>query len=99
MLRIFCPYCEEHREEVEFHYAGQAHIQRPSVPDDCSDETWGAYLYFRNNPRGQHREMWVHNTGCRKFFNMCRDTVTYEIVATYRLGETSVPNSSRAPHD
>ena len=86
MLKIHCPYCQETREEEEFHYSGQAHIARPSDPDSCSDEDWGNYLYFRKNPRGRHMEMWVHAAGCRKFFNVIRDTITYEIEQTYLIG-------------
>ena len=86
MLKIHCPYCEELRDEEEFHYRGQAHIARPANPDECSDEEWGNYLYFRKNPRGLHREMWYHAAGCRKFFNVVRDTVTYEIHQTYPMG-------------
>lgn len=32
--------------------------------------------------------MWVHAAGCRKFFNVARNTQTYEIYATYKSGET-----------
>ena len=85
MLLIHCPYCGEPRDESEFHYAGEAHIQRPAAPDECSDEDWGRYLYFRRNTRGPHREMWHHAAGCRKFFNARRDTVSYEILETYPL--------------
>ncbi len=87
MLRIYCPYCAEYREETEFHYAGQAHIARPDDPDNRTDQEWGDYLYFRKNPRGPHMEMWVHTAGCRKYFNAVRDTVTYQIKETYRIGE------------
>ncbi|SER45838.1 sarcosine oxidase subunit delta [Vreelandella subterranea] len=87
MLHIYCPYCEELREEEEFHPKGQAHITRPADPDACSDEEWGDYLFFRDNPRGIHHEMWVHAIGCRKFFNVTRNTVTYEILETYPMGE------------
>ncbi|MEB6335385.1 sarcosine oxidase subunit delta [Serratia rhizosphaerae] len=89
MLHIWCPWCGEHREEEEFHAKGQAHIVRPADPDACSDEEWGEYLFFRDNPRGVHRELWVHAAGCRKFFNMVRNTVSYEILETYRIGEQS----------
>ena len=75
------------REEEEFHYAGQAHIIRPEDPDNTDDQTWGDYLYFRKNPRGLHREMWVHAAGCRKYFYAIRNTVTYEVHATYRVGD------------
>ncbi|MGO2391456.1 sarcosine oxidase subunit delta [Halomonas sp. AOP12-C2-37] len=87
MFYILCPYCKEHREEEEFHARGQAHLMRPSDPDNTNDEEWGDYLFFRNNPRGIHHEMWVHSVGCRKFFNITRNTVTYEILETYPMGE------------
>jgi sarcosine oxidase subunit delta len=88
MFLIHCPYCGEHREEEEFHAAGQAHLPRPLDPDSMTDEQWGYYLYYRKNPRGVHRELWVHAAGCRKFFNVARNTQTYEIYATYKSGET-----------
>lgn len=87
MFYIFCPYCKEHREEEEFHPRGQAHLLRPEDPENASDEEWGDYLFFRDNPRGIHHEMWVHSVGCRKFFNITRNTVTYEILETYPMGE------------
>ncbi|MBX2838188.1 MAG: sarcosine oxidase subunit delta family protein [Gammaproteobacteria bacterium] len=87
MFHIYCPHCEEFREEEEFHASGQAHLARPENPDNCSDEQWGEYLYFRKNPRGEHRELWVHAAGCRQYFNITRDTVTYEILNTYKVGE------------
>ena len=31
--------------------------------------------------------MWVHALGCRKFFNVTRDTLTYKILETYKIGE------------
>lgn len=96
MLEIYCPYCEESRQEEEFHAAGEAHIQRPPDPDSCSDTEWGNYLYFRNNSRGLHHEMWQHNAGCRKYFYVTRNTLTYEIVESYRIGEA--PKSSNCEH-
>ncbi|WP_447894671.1 sarcosine oxidase subunit delta [Vreelandella sp. GE22] len=87
MFYILCPYCQEHREEEEFHPRGQAHLMRPADPENTTDEEWGDYLFFRDNPRGIHHEMWVHSVGCRKFFNITRNTVTYEILETYPMGE------------
>ncbi|MYA16736.1 MAG: sarcosine oxidase subunit delta [Gammaproteobacteria bacterium] len=87
MLRIRCPYCQEARSEEEFSHAGEAHIPRPANPDASSDARWGEYLHLRRNPRGPHREMWVHTAGCRRYFNVQRDTVSYEILATYAMGE------------
>lgn len=87
MLMIYCPHCGEFREQEEFHSAGEAHIVRPLDPDNCTDEDWGNYLFYRKNTRGLHHELWVHAVGCRKFFNMTRDTVTYEIKEVYKMGE------------
>ena len=86
MLQIHCPYCDELREEEEFNYVGEAHIARPSKPEDLTDEEWGDYLYFRKNPRGIHHEMWLHAAGCRRYLNVTRDTVSYEILESYAIG-------------
>ncbi|MEX1057486.1 MAG: sarcosine oxidase subunit delta [Natronospirillum sp.] len=87
MFNIYCPYCEEYRSEEEFHAKGQAHLARPEDPDNCTDEAWGEFLYFRHNPRGLHHELWVHAAGCRKFFNITRDTRSYQIMETYKIGQ------------
>ena len=101
MFYISCPYCGEHREEEEFHPKGQAHIERPKEPEACGDEEWGNYLFFRDNPRGVHHEMWVHAVGCRKFFNITRHTVSYEILETYKMGEqpSITADSQNQPHE
>jgi len=98
MFVIYCPYCEEHREEEEFHASGEAHLARPLDPDSCSDKEWGDFLYFRKNPRGIHRELWQHTAGCRKYFNITRNTVSYEILETYKVGDVSSVNVEDAPH-
>ena len=87
MLQIYCPYCAELREEQEFHYAGEAHIVRPKEPESVSEQTWGEYLFHRKNPKGIHQELWLHSAGCRKYFNVSRNTVTYVIEQTYKVGE------------
>ncbi len=87
MLLIECPWCGE-RAQSEFSYGGEAHIARPRNPAALSDEEWGDYVFFRNNPKGLHRERWVHAMGCRRWFNMARDTVSGEIHATYAPGES-----------
>lgn len=86
MLLIYCPYCKEARDEEEFSYAGEAHIARPADPDSMSDNEWGDYLFFRKNPRGIHHEMWYHSAGCRRYFNVTRNTVSYQILETYGIG-------------
>jgi sarcosine oxidase subunit delta len=83
---IECPYCGP-REEVEFHYGGQAHVAYPQDPSALSDEEWARSLFFRDNPRGRFAERWMHTAGCRRWFNAVRDTLTYRFERTYRVGE------------
>ena len=86
MLLIQCPWCGA-RDEQEFGYGGEAHIARPERPERLSDEAWAAYLFMRTNPKGAHRERWVHQHGCRRWFNVVRDTSSHEILAVYEMGE------------
>ena len=86
MLRIPCPWCGV-RDETEFHYGGQAHITRPERQEELADAEWADYLFMRDNPKGGFAERWVHEAGCRRWFNVQRHTVTHEILAVYRIGE------------
>jgi len=87
MLRIPCPWCGV-RDETEFHYGGQAHVARPQSPDALTDEEWAGFLFMRDNPKGEFAERWMHSAGCRRWFNMKRHTVSHEILAVYKIGET-----------
>ncbi|MEM6415441.1 MAG: sarcosine oxidase subunit delta [Pseudomonadota bacterium] len=91
MLLIRCPYCQDYFPEVEFDYAGEAHIERPADPSLLSDDAWRDFLFIRSNTRGWHVERWRHTHGCGRFFNMVRHTVTDKILLTYRAGEP-MPN-------
>ena len=92
MLLISCPWCGQ-RDESEFSYGGEAHIVRPPEPDELTDEQWADYLFFRTNPRGMHREQWLHAAGCRRWFNVERDTLSYKIKSVYKVGETPPPGN------
>ena len=89
---IPCPWCGP-RDQSEFSYGGEAHIARPTEPDALTDDEWGEYLFMRKNTRGHHLEQWSHAYGCRRWFNVRRDTVTYAIDAVYKPGEP-VPGQS-----
>ena len=84
MLLINCPWCGD-RDESEFSCGGEAHISRPQDPYALNDAEWADYLFMRSNPRGAHREMWNHSQGCRRWFGVLRDTVTYKIDNSYEL--------------
>lgn len=86
MIQINCPYVGL-RDEIEFTYHGEAHIVRPTNGAEMTDEAWADYLFNRKNIKGIHLEQWQH-TGTRLFFNVARDTVTNEILATYKIGES-----------
>jgi sarcosine oxidase subunit delta len=82
MLQLSCPWCGP-RDETEYHYGGQAHVPYPEDPAALSDEEWAAYLFYRDNPKGPFAERWVHSVGCRRWFNVVRDTRSYEVLAVY----------------
>lgn len=79
MLRIPCPYCGE-RDRTEFTYGGDAGVQRPADTAHVGESVWDDYLYFRDNPAGEHREYWQHSLGCRQWFTLVRNTVTNEVL-------------------
>ncbi|MBI1778691.1 MAG: sarcosine oxidase subunit delta [Proteobacteria bacterium] len=95
MLLISCPWCGE-RAESEFRCGGEAHIHRPDP--SVADAEWADYLFMRKNPKGLQLERWCHVQGCRRWFNVARDTVTHRILRVYRMGEPAPPElATKAP--
>jgi len=86
MFVIDCPYCGP-RDQSEFSYAHEAHIARPTNAPEMSDAEWAQFVFLRKNTKGLYAERWWHAAGCRKFFNMLRNTATDQIHAVYRIGE------------
>ncbi len=86
MLNIECPYCGL-RDEIEFSCGGEAHIVRPNKCHGLSNKEWSEYLFSRYNPKGIFIERWVHSSGCRRWFNLVRNTITNEIYEIYKMGE------------
>ena len=84
MLQIDCPWCGP-RDESEFSYGGEARIARHERPDELSDAQWADYLFMRKNSHGAHLELWLHALGCRQWFEVERDTLSYQIKATLKL--------------
>ena len=89
MLLIKCPWCGE-RDETEFSYGGEAAIKRPLKPKDLNDKDWADYLFMRKNTRGLFLEQWNHSVGCRQWFLVERNTVTYEIISTKRMNSDAL---------
>ena len=88
MLLISCPHCGP-RDEHEFAYGHEAHIARPTLEQQntMTDAEWADYLFMRKNPKGLHREQWLHAQGCRRWFNAERHTVSYQFTKFYKPGE------------
>ena len=77
-MRIACPHCGERGNE-EFFYLGAAGLPRPVA--DAPAEAWHEYVYQRDNPAGQHKELWQHLNGCRRWLAVTRDTRTHAIAS------------------
>jgi len=86
MFLINCPFCGE-RDQSEFSCGGEAHIVRPKNPPDLTDDQWADYLFMRKNIKGIQFERWNHTNGCRRWFNIVRNTATDQILKIYLMGE------------
>ena len=86
MFLIRCPYCGP-RDMSDFVAGGEAHIARPAESAQMSDAEWADFLFMRANPKGVMAERWNHQAGCRRWFNVVRNTATDDILAVYKVGE------------
>ena len=68
------------RDAQEFTCLGSASlIDRPDWQADDAQEQFYEYCYLRDNPAGEHRELWFHEAGDRSWLVVTRNTVTHEI--------------------
>ena len=98
MLIIPCPYCGP-RDEIEFVCGGEAHIARPLAEHKITDSEFADYLFFRDNPKGVFLERWRHSAGCRRWFNVARDTVTHKIIEVYPMGSLPKKISAKTAYE
>ena len=69
------------RDAAEFVYKGDASlINRPDWQADDAAELFHEYLYLRDNPAGEHRELWYHEQGDRSWLVVTRNTLTHDII-------------------
>ncbi|MBO9403383.1 sarcosine oxidase subunit delta [Shimia sp. R9_3] len=69
------------RDAQEFTYLGDASlINRPDWQAENAAQAFHDYLYLRDNPAGEHRELWFHEQGDRSWLVVTRNTVTHEIL-------------------
>jgi sarcosine oxidase subunit delta len=45
---------------------------------------------MRKNTRGLFLEQWNHSVGCRQWFLVERNTITYEIISTKRINSDAL---------
>ena len=69
------------RDAAEFVYLGDAClIDRPDPGDENAARLFHDYLHIRDNPAGEHRELWFHEHGDRSWLVVTRNTVTHKIL-------------------
>jgi len=84
-MRITCPLCGE-RDRREFYYKGAAlALERPEP--DAGAAAWDAYVFLRDNPAGETRDLWYHADGCGAWIVVTRDTVSHAVLETRLAGE------------
>ena len=68
------------RDASEFTYLGDASlIDRPDRDAPDAMERFHDYVYLRDNPAGEHRELWYHEHGDRSWLVVTRNTLTHVI--------------------
>jgi len=69
------------RDAAEFVYLGDAAlIDRPDWRDENAAEKFHDYLYLRDNPAGEHQELWYHEQGDRSWLVVTRNTLSHDIL-------------------
>ena len=68
------------RDAAEVVYLGDASLlDRPDWQAEDAAERFYEYGYLRDNPAGQHQELWYHEQGDRSWLVVTRNTVSHEI--------------------
>jgi len=68
------------RDAAEFIYLGDASlIDRPDPDGANAAGEFYEYLYLRDNPAGEHQELWYHEQGDRSWLVVTRNTLSHEI--------------------
>ena len=67
------------RDAQEFVYLGEASLINRPDGLTASLQEMHDYAYLRDNPAGEHRELWYHEQGDRSWLVVTRNTLTHEI--------------------
>ncbi len=68
------------RDAQEFVYLGDASLINRPDGLTASLQEMHDYAYLRDNPAGEHRELWYHEQGDRSWLVVTRNTLTHEIL-------------------
>lgn len=79
------------RDAQEFVYKGDASLlRRPDAMAEDALERFTEYAYLRDNPAGEHRELWYHEQGDRSWLVVTRNTLTHEILDVRLASEVAL---------
>ena len=68
------------RDISEFTILGDASlIERPDPKIKSTGTAFHDYLYLRDNPAGEHQELWFHEQGDQSWLVVSRNTLTHGI--------------------
>ena len=69
------------RDAAEFVVLGDASlIDRPDWQAEDAAQQFHDYQHLRDNPAGEHRELWFHEQGDRSWLVVTRSTLTHEVL-------------------
>ncbi|MGK7653801.1 sarcosine oxidase subunit delta [Roseovarius sp. B08] len=86
-MRLPCPICGE-RDRREFYYAGHAvALERPC--ENAGAEAWDDYVHNRENPCGETRDLWFHESGCGAWIVVTRDTSSHAVLSAVLAEEAA----------
>lgn len=69
------------RDAAEFVVLGDAEMMnRPDWQDEDAQEKFFEHTYLRDNPAGEHRELWYHEQGDRSWLVVTRNTLTHDVI-------------------
>ena len=89
MLILECPNCGP-RNVSEFRHGGEMN-PRPGAAAAASAVELTDYLYMRRNVSGVETEWWYHRSGCGMWFLAERNTLTNQVLRTYRWQPQPAP--------
>ena len=81
------------RDSAEFVYLGDATlIDRPDPSSENASELFYEYGYLRDNPIGEHKELWYHEQGDKSWLVVTRNTLSHEITAVEMARDVAKAN-------